>query len=493
MNRKIVSVAISALLVIALFPSGALATFATAAASTKDDIESSVSAVRLEPLTDGSTISLIPYSKQKFRVDVTDASHKDKANVQAWKSNSTSAQKFLVKRVGKSTFSLQNLNSGKYLTADEKNVYQRSASSKGLLNSQKWIATKTSGGFTLTNLKTSKNMMILKNGISYNIGVAKKSNSKAQVFKKQEVSVLESGIFTITNSSDLAIQIAGGSVKSGAEAQVFRQLASAGQKWKLKQEISGYFTISCVRSGKLLTASNSHKANGVKVKLWHNINSNRQKWEGVVAGGGWVYLKAANGMYLSTSGVKAKSGSNLTITMNVKRAVKLRMNYTTYDPGSVLLNVAAISQRPQLPTGCEITAVAIMLNGYGVPANKVKLAREMPYSGNPNAGYVGNPFTYGGWTIYPPALMGLVKRYAGSATLLTGSSAETLKDHLLLGKPVVVWTTMHGFGVHAICLVGYDSNGFYYNDPWTGKKNVHMSYKSFNRTWSSQAKRAITC
>ena len=157
------------------------------------------------------------------------------------------------------------------------------------------------------------------------------------------------------------------------------------------------------------------------------------------------------------------------------------------------LDVPAISQLPELPTGCEITAVAIMLNGYGIYANKITLANNMPYHGwDPNQGYVGNPYTYSGWTIYPPALMNLVKSYAGSATNLTGCSYSTLRAFLDQGKPVVVWTTMHGFTVHAICLTGYDSSGWYYNDPWTGGKNVWMSQSAFNSTWGSQSWRALS-
>ncbi len=158
------------------------------------------------------------------------------------------------------------------------------------------------------------------------------------------------------------------------------------------------------------------------------------------------------------------------------------------------INVPIINQRPELPTGCEITAVTMMLQYKGAKVNKVGLAKEMPrHSSNPNYGYVGNPFTKRGWTIYPPALMKLVKKYAGSSVNLTGKSNTTIEKQLFKNKPVVVLVSpMHGFSVHALVLTGYDQSNYYFNDCWTGKKNVKISKKEFNRIWGNQKKRAIS-
>lgn len=159
------------------------------------------------------------------------------------------------------------------------------------------------------------------------------------------------------------------------------------------------------------------------------------------------------------------------------------------------LDVPIISQRDpynpsrNLVSGCEITSVTMMLQYAGANVDKVQLAYEMPYSSfDPNQGFVGNPFGKG-WTIYPPALMNLVRKYTGSAINLTGLE---IKRNLDDGKPVVVWMTMHGFTVHAITLVGYDENYFYYNDPWTGEKNASMYWSDFYNNWSTQDRRAIS-
>ena len=58
------------------------------------------------------------------------------------------------------------------------------------------------------------------------------------------------------------------------------------------------------------------------------------------------------------------------------------------------LAVNLIKQMPELPTGCEITAVTMMLQYAGQPVDKVTLAHEMPYDASDwNKGFVGDPFT----------------------------------------------------------------------------------------------------
>ncbi|WP_404329933.1 C39 family peptidase [Mesobacillus maritimus] len=201
------------------------------------------------------------------------------------------------------------------------------------------------------------------------------------------------------------------------------------------------------------------------------------------------------------------NGATGAITKASKREKGTQQILTTYEYYSntsygnhgsrisgVKLNVPLVSQLPELPTGCEITAVTMMLQYKGAKADKVKLAKEMPrHPWDPNYGYVGDPFTKRGWTIYPSALTGLVKKYAGSAEILTGKSNASIEKYLFNNKPVVVWVSpMHGFSVHALVLTGYDQHSYYFNDPWTGKKEVKMAKSDFNKIWSNQSKRAIS-
>ncbi|GAX04209.1 hypothetical protein IWT140_01847 [Secundilactobacillus pentosiphilus] len=135
------------------------------------------------------------------------------------------------------------------------------------------------------------------------------------------------------------------------------------------------------------------------------------------------------------------------------------------------LDVPLIAQRPELPTGCEITAVTMLLQYTGAQVDKVQLAREMPYDDSDcNQGFVGNPFTENGNSIYPPALIDLIAKYAGHATHLTGADLPTLKAQIDQNRPVVVWVgEFDGFHTHALVMIGYDDHAVIVNDCWTNQ------------------------
>uniref|UniRef100_UPI0025D5EACF C39 family peptidase n=1 Tax=uncultured Limosilactobacillus sp. TaxID=2837629 RepID=UPI0025D5EACF len=153
---------------------------------------------------------------------------------------------------------------------------------------------------------------------------------------------------------------------------------------------------------------------------------------------------------------------------------------------SVLNNAVALSQLPQLPTGCEMTAVTMMLQYAGINVSKEQVANQTPRSNNPYCGFVGNPYSnvgYGLW-VAPGGISSVVAKYLGHSLNMSGWSIESIKNKLINQHLVVVWQAhMHGFGTHAITLTGYDSNGFYYNDPWTGQKNAFMSFSTFDWNW----------
>lgn len=205
------------------------------------------------------------------------------------------------------------------------------------------------------------------------------------------------------------------------------------------------------------------------------------------------------------TGQKLQTGSRWRVSHRVKTATdtwycvgrqqwlngrNIVVTGATY-PTSVRLKVPIVNQRPELPNGCEITAVTMMVNFAGNRVNKLQLAAVMPRSkSDPNLGYLGNPAGYG-ITIFPPALMGVVRKYTGNAKNLTGLGLDGLAYQLSSGHPVVTWHTLHGFPYHALTVTGYDQARIYFNDCWTGKASS-MTRQQFLRNWQTQAQRAIS-
>jgi bifunctional autolysin len=169
---------------------------------------------------------------------------------------------------------------------------------------------------------------------------------------------------------------------------------------------------------------------------------------------------------------------------------------TTYNDNGQIVAVyndaEVISQLPELPTGCEITAVTMMLRYAGYDVNKVQLANIMPRSNNGDYGFVGNPFSPSGWWIFPTGIAPVVDRFVGHHEIMTGASMQRIQDKLKQGHLVVAWVAnVNGFVNHALALTGYDASHLFYNNPWTGRKEG-MTYGEFYQHWNADKQRAIS-
>jgi len=135
--------------------------------------------------------------------------------------------------------------------------------------------------------------------------------------------------------------------------------------------------------------------------------------------------------------------------------------------------------------GCEIVALAMMINYTDITVPVATLVDEMPRAQDPREGFRGN-LRDSGWTIFPQALSALTTKYLGSAEDMSGCEMEDLKEKLKNETLAVVWVNGLGWPVHALCLSGYNENGFYYNDPATGEKDVFITYDDFYAIWNKQ-------
>lgn len=196
---------------------------------------------------------------------------------------------------------------------------------------------------------------------------------------------------------------------------------------------------------------------------------------------------------------------------------------------SVLLEVPNLWQMPELPRGCEVTSLAMLLQAGGVETDKLTLAKEVRknpaeykfsngkiYFGDPNEGFVGNMYTYTkpGLGVYHKPIADLAEQYLpGKIKDMTGSDFEELKIHLSDGRPVWIitntqykkidesffqtWYTPTGkvkvtTKEHSVLITGYDKDFVYFNDPLTGKKNKKAPMQEFEQAWVQMGRQAIT-
>lgn len=180
------------------------------------------------------------------------------------------------------------------------------------------------------------------------------------------------------------------------------------------------------------------------------------------------------------------------------------------------LDVKCVLQNPELPTGCEITALTTVLNYLGYDVDKLTLADNFLDKGrvgetSPYKAFVGNPRDEDACGAFAPVIVNSAKRYLYSENSdmnvynVTGADYSELVDYVDNGHPVLVWETMwmakphiaaewnvDGETIvwksheHATVLIGYTADTYIMADPLRGiyeydKEVVEERYKDMGR------------
>ncbi|MDI6619721.1 MAG: C39 family peptidase [Clostridiales bacterium] len=186
-------------------------------------------------------------------------------------------------------------------------------------------------------------------------------------------------------------------------------------------------------------------------------------------------------------------------------------------------DVPVISQMPELPSGCEATALTMLLNWSGVHVGKVGVARNIPkaylpvlkngkmYGKSPNEAFIGDPFS-NGFGVYHKAIADIIDKYLpGKGLDVTGISFQNLLGIIDSGRPVIVWTTkdltepflstiwtdgnnntVYWIAPeHTYLLTGYSDGDVIVNDPYSGQRRAYPISK-FKDKWEIYGRQAVT-
>lgn len=192
-----------------------------------------------------------------------------------------------------------------------------------------------------------------------------------------------------------------------------------------------------------------------------------------------------------------------------------------------LLDVPYIKQHPELPSGCEVTALAMALSYYGQTVDKLTLAREMPKDGvpaertedgtiriwgDPEDGFVGDAFG-NGITINPNPLKQVADKYRPGSLALYQKEFRVIETHIANGHPVLVWFTIHHDmptpriwhtptgkvvqaprPLHCIVVTGVDDEYVYFHDCESTEKSgehIRVEKAHFIQIYDAMGRRAL--
>lgn len=195
-----------------------------------------------------------------------------------------------------------------------------------------------------------------------------------------------------------------------------------------------------------------------------------------------------------------------------------------YDlPTSAIIDdFQTVMQNPELPTGCEITALTQTLNFLGFDVDKVTMCDKYmntDFNGQytMNQCYIGDPKSYSGFGCSSPVICKAATRFFRVEKSdcypvdLTGTDFQELFYQVEQGRPVIVWATMYLLDTkseyvytakngeemwfctyqHCLTLYGYDLDKgvVYVADPLVG--NTTYPIERFEKIYDILGKQAV--
>jgi len=196
--------------------------------------------------------------------------------------------------------------------------------------------------------------------------------------------------------------------------------------------------------------------------------------------------------------------------------------------GRASIAAPEIPQNPELPRGCEVTSLAMLLHYFGINADKMELAGKISkndaayevvdgavHYGDPNDGFVGDIYSTSGMGlgVYHGPVFRLLAEYAPRTAMdLTGCEFADLLFLLENGAPVWVivnaayealpasdfltWQTAGGpikvtYSEHSVLVTGYDDKYVYFNDPLGIAGKARRA--GFIAAWEQMGRQAVAC
>lgn len=211
------------------------------------------------------------------------------------------------------------------------------------------------------------------------------------------------------------------------------------------------------------------------------------------------------------------------IALTTSAFILLSATILAQDTPSVIKGVPLINQLPELPTGCEMTALTMLLQYNDFEYSKTQVAdftrkssvpvlkNGMWYGEHPNEYFIGSPYSKNAYGTYAPNIARTIEKLAPGRSLnLTGKEFLEVLNMIDEGQPIVMWVTIDLAPPrktlswktpagkfqwiapeHAVLVVGYDDSYIYANDPLTGKQEKYPR-DVFEMRWNSLGKQAVT-
>ena len=164
------------------------------------------------------------------------------------------------------------------------------------------------------SVKDSKDV----NGTNVEVSNKKQSFNFKKITTVKGSKTINDGYYMISTALDESkvLDISEASRQAGANVQLWVNEGVAQQKFYIKYDGNGYYTIKNLNSGKMLDVANGKTERGTNVWQWTSNSTDAQKWIiRKTEDGYYSIISKLAGIYLDVAGGKNINGTNVQINM----------------------------------------------------------------------------------------------------------------------------------------------------------------------------------
>lgn len=274
-------------------------------------------------------------------LDVYDGSLTAGANIQLWSFNYSRAQNYTITYQGDGWYTVDNVASGLPLDADTSSSTSgcnvRQWNDEGT-STQLWRIVTVDGHYCFMN--KDNNLFLDAAGGSVasgtNIQTWYGNDTAAQEFDLQTSRSIAFGAYSLKSalSSDLAIDVYGGSAENGANIQIWNANGSNAQKFYISSTADGNYVIENVVSLKALDCTDEQNSDGTNIQQWEYHDVATQQWNLTQGSDGYYTISSVSdsSKVLDIQYGDAVAGTNLQLwTSNASKAQKFELVQATVD------------------------------------------------------------------------------------------------------------------------------------------------------------------
>lgn len=266
---------------------------------------------------------------ENFALDVSGGSNDNGANIQLWQYSEVANQQFNIKYLGDGYYKILASHSDKSIDVKDAskakgaNVQQCEQNKE---DAQKWIIKDVGNGYYSIISKCNGLYIDVYNAVAANgtnIQMCDGNGLNAQKFKFEKVKeieipegkkTIEDGVYSIKTAinKSYSIDIEKGSIKDGANAQLYKYTGGIRQQFNITYLNNGAYKITAIHSKKVLDVKSASKEKGANIWQYESNDSLAQQWIIKDNGDGtYSIISKCNGLYVDVYNAVAANGTNI--------------------------------------------------------------------------------------------------------------------------------------------------------------------------------------